>query len=274
MAVGRRWFGDGLDTGQRTPLLDQQDKTEDEENMKIKLEKRLLDFVAAIAPWLAPLIPTYFAAYNAYEHLTKGKEWWDVAAGVIVALVVETIGLAGVHTAIQFWNWNRTKRKTDDAAPMGLAIVAVVVYVAIIITVNGILDYYAVADPGHLPYVRIAAVAMLSMLALNSALIVALRAGQQDREEKAEQAHQERKEQSAERKNHRKVSGDEGKVTGKFPGDWRRARPYMSREEVEEIARMSGPEIVRKYYLPEDGRKARDWRKYAIEEVRGDANSK
>ena len=48
----------------------------------------------------------------------------------------------------------------------------------------------------------------------------------------------------------------------------------MSREEVEEIARMSGPEIVRKYYLPEDGRKARDWRKYAIEEVRGDANSK
>ena len=174
--------------------------------MNLKLEKRLLDFVAAIAPWLAPLIPTYFAAYNAYEHLTKGKEWWDVAAVVIVALVVETIGLAGVHTAIQFWNWNRTKRKTDDAAPMGLAIVAVVVYVAIIITVNGILDYYAVADPGHLPYVRIAAVAMLSMLALNSALIVALRAGQQTARRKPSRL-------TRSGKNNRRS----GKITGNFP---------------------------------------------------------
>ena len=35
-------------------------------------ENEILDKVASISPWLAPLIPTYFATYNAIEYLGKG----------------------------------------------------------------------------------------------------------------------------------------------------------------------------------------------------------
>ncbi|MBS4062714.1 MAG: hypothetical protein KG029_20130 [Bacteroidetes bacterium] len=229
----------------------------------LMFEKRLLDFVAGISPWLAPLVPTYFAAYNAYYYLAKGKEWWDVGAVIVVALVVETIGLAGVHTAIQFWNWNRTRLKSDDAAPMGLAILAVVAYVVIIILVNGLLDWYAIADPDSLPYVKIVAVGLLSLLALNSALIVALRAGQADREFRAETARQERKDA---RKDGRKVADDEGKVSGNFPADWRKVRPFISDGEVVEIAKMSTRQIQEKYHLPQE-KTARNWRGYATREV-------
>jgi hypothetical protein len=236
----------------------------------MKLENRLLDLVAGISPWLAPLIPTYFAAYNAYLYLAKGKNWWDVGAVVVVALVVELIGLAGVHTAVQFWNWNRTKNKSDDAAPMGMAILAVVVYVIIIISVNALLDYFAVADPAALPYVKIAAVAMLSLLALNSALIVALRASQGDRESRAEQAKQERKDS-------RKVTGKlqetfqtDEKVTGKFPNDWRKVRGKLTREQMVEIAHSEhAGDIAYKYGCSQ--RTAVNWRKNAAEEIASQA---
>jgi hypothetical protein len=166
----------------------------------MKIENRILNAIAAISPWLAPLIPTYYAAYNAYDYLAKGHEWYDVGLIVAMALTVEFIGLAGVHTAIQLWNYNRTKNASDDPAPLWLAILAVAFYMAIIITVNAALDYARVASPSSLPYVKILAVSLLSLLALNSALIVALRAGQNDREERAEKRKTERKEQRAERK--------------------------------------------------------------------------
>jgi hypothetical protein len=242
----------------------------------MKLENRLLDLVAGISPWLAPLIPTYFAAYNAYLYLAKGKNWWDVGAVVIVALVVELIGLAGVHTAIQFWNWNRIRKKSEDAAPLGMAVIAVVVYVVIIISVNALLDFFAVADPERLPYVKIVAVALLSLLALNSALIVALRAGQIERESKADEAKQERKQErkeKQERGNFPVTFRTDENLTGNFPADWRKARPFMSDAEVAEIARMSGPAIAKKYHLPTDGKTGRNWRGYAIEEVKAKAQA-
>lgn len=230
------------------------------------LENKLLNFVAGLSPWLAPLIPTYFAAYNAYYYLAKGKDWWDVGMVVAIALVVEFIGLAGVHTAIQFWNWNRVKLKTDDAAPLAMSVLAVVFYVTIVILVNAILDYFAVADPSRLPYVKIAAVGLLSLLALNSALIVALRAGQSERERKAEESKAERSKKRAE--SYRKVSADDEKVTGKFPNDWRKARVFMSEQEVGEISVMKTADIVSKYHLASD-KSARNWRDYARAELSG-----
>lgn len=238
--------------------------------MKNSFENKLLNFVAGLSPWLAPLIPTYFAAYNAYQYLAKGHNWWDAGAVVVVALVVEFIGLAGVHTAIQFWTWNRTKLKTDDGAPLTMSIIAVVFYVAIIIMVNAILDFAAIANPGSLPYVKIVAVALLSLLALNSALIVALRAGQSERERKAAESREERKaERKSKSESNRKVTGNlpnEEKLTGKFPKDWRKARPYMSELEITEMPGMSTGEIIERYHLESD-RNARNWRDYAKAEL-------
>jgi hypothetical protein len=216
----------------------------------MKLENRILDFIAAVAPWLAPLIPTYYAAYNAYDYLAKGHNWWDVALIVAMALTVEFIGLAGVHTAIQLWNYNRTKNASDDPAPLWLAILAVAFYITIIIIVNAALDYARVARPDALPYVKILAVGLLSLLALNSALIVALRASQNDRLAQVEK-------RKADRKAVRKV-------TGKLPGnitvtseDWRK----VSKSEYAFISQASTEEICSRFGVSD--RTARNWRKNA-----------
>ena len=107
---------------------------------------------------------------------------------IVIALVVETIGLASVHTLMQFWNWNRQKGKGEAEAPILPIAASVIIYIVIVITVNAMLDYFQLADPDSLPYVRILAIAMLSLLSLNSAWIVALRAGQSARVQQAEKA--------------------------------------------------------------------------------------
>lgn len=233
----------------------------------MNLENRLLNIVAGIAPWLAPLIPTYFAAYNAYEYLAKGRHWWDAVAVVVVALVVELIGLAGVHTAIQFWGWNRVKNKSDDAAPLGLAILAVVVYIVIIIAVNALLDFFAISASEELPYVKIVAVALLSLLSLNSALIVALRAGQSNREKKAEREKQERKEARKEARKE-KLTGNFPEnfpnaleLSENFPTHWRKVRQKLTTEQRAELASMSTEAICYRYGISD--RTARNWRKSA-----------
>lgn len=216
----------------------------------MKIENKALDVIAAISPWLAPLIPVYFAAYNAYDYLAKGHQWFDVALIVVIALVVETIGLAGVHTAIQLWNYNRTRGASDDPAPLWLAVVAVMAYIVIIITVNAALDFAKVAAPDTLPYVKIFAVGLLSLLALNSALIVAIRAGQNDRIAQVEK-------RKADRKAARKLTGNLPGNVSVTSEDWRK----VPETEYAFIASAKTEDICGRFGVSD--RTARNWRKNA-----------
>jgi len=215
----------------------------------MKFENMIIDKVAALAPWLAPFIPAYFAAYNAYDYLIKGRQWWDWIAVIIIALAVETIGIAGVHTALQFWTWNKYKNKSDNPAPLGLAVAAVLSYVVIIITVNASLDLARVSNPAALPYIEIFAIGLLSLLALNSALIVALRYGQSWRE-------REKVERKEERKVNRKLTGNLPETSVSFD-DFRQ----VPKTEYSYIAGASTSDICSRYGVTE--RTARNWRKSA-----------
>ena len=63
-----------------------------------------------------------------------------------------------------------------------------------------------------------------------------------------------------------KVSDDEGKVSEKFPNDWRKVLPFLSQDEVKDIARMSTQDIKAKYHL-NTAKTALNWRGYAQKEV-------
>ncbi len=73
--------------------------------------------------WLAP--SAYFVARSAMTHLAL-----PLPVALIVAAIIETLGLATVHTALWAHDWNAHKRKTDPSAPLGLAIALGGVYVA------------------------------------------------------------------------------------------------------------------------------------------------
>jgi len=88
-----------------------------------ELEHFLVGIAAKIAPWAADLPVAYLAARNIIDVLQ-----WHPAIGWIAAAAVEALGLACTATALEFADYNATKRKTDPPAPTSLAWAMVGVY--------------------------------------------------------------------------------------------------------------------------------------------------
>jgi hypothetical protein len=63
----------------------------------------------------------------------------------------------------------------------------------------------------------------------------------------------------------RKVSETEGKVSDKFPKDFRKLRKMISREDMEKLATWKTEQIC--YFYGVEEKTARNWRKYAQEEI-------
>lgn len=98
-------------------------------------EVSLINNIAAITPWLAPVAP----AYIAWDHMTHVL-FFPPIVSIIVAGVVEFLGLSTVITATQFWDWNDSKRQSDQSAPFWIALASAGFYLVIIVTINVLLD--------------------------------------------------------------------------------------------------------------------------------------
>lgn len=230
-----------------------------------KIKSNIIDLVADVAPWLAPTAPAYMVLVN-----MRDKLGFPEAVAWMVALAVETLGLASVHTALEFWQWNGEKRKTDDAAPFVVALSAIMFYIVVILTINAVLD--ATLELWAL----ILSKALLSLLSLDAALIVALRAGQARRKAELEDEKAERKaERAAERLARSQDAGniperaanppqDAGNMPegfghlaalrGTFPTDWRK----ISADHKRQLDALSAAEIA--FVTGLSDRAGREWR--------------
>jgi len=134
--------------------------------MKLKgldrAESGLVDLVARLAPWLAPL-PTAFLIGRATVHYLD----WPITIGVVAAAVIESLGLASTSTALMLWDWNRSKRKTDPRAPFSLALALVGAYFVVATGLTVLLDI--------LPQAAHVAPAIFPTLSLTGVTILALR---------------------------------------------------------------------------------------------------
>ncbi len=127
-------------------------------------ERVVIDNVSAFTPWLAPLIPASMAYHNMIARLD-----FSPVISLFGAVAVEFLGLSAVSTALEFWKYNEDKRKSDNAAPFIVALLTGVFYVAIILTVNAMLELNQSLE------IKVAAKAMLSLLSVVAAVIIALR---------------------------------------------------------------------------------------------------
>jgi len=220
------------------------------------LEATLIDNVAATIPWMAPIIPAWFA----YENMTTVLGM-PQAISLIGAAVVEFLGLATVSTTFKLWQYNDSKRKTDQNAPVQVAIGTTAFYLIIVLLVNVILDISPVEA-------RVAK-ALLSLLSVAGAVVLAIRAQHSRRLESIEAERQERREMRQEIRRERQAESCRQdaapfrRVTGIIPetiertGDWRK----LTVQEREAIASMTTIEITQKYPITE--RTARLWREKA-----------
>jgi hypothetical protein len=98
-------------------------------------ETTFIDTVSVVIPWLAPAAP----AWIAWRSMTVELAFpiWLAAA---MAAVIELLGLATINTVFQFWSWNQDARKSEPRSPVALALVLVMYYFCVILTVNTMLD--------------------------------------------------------------------------------------------------------------------------------------
>lgn len=146
------------------------------------LEGALVDNLAATSPWLAPIIP----AYLGYSNMTGvlGFPHWVAVVG---AIVIETLGLSTVHTVFTLWDYNDSRRKSDQRAPVWAALVVAIVYIMVILTVNVLLDYERKS-------IEKLSLALLSMLSVVAAITLAVRANHARRLSDIQAERQERRE--------------------------------------------------------------------------------
>ncbi len=146
-----------------------------------------IDSVAAVSPWLAPVIP----AFQTFTHMLGALNYPSWVA-FIGAMVVECLGLAAIYTATQVWDYNDAKatekenrlagmdrkereiakKKRQRNAPFAWAALAMGFYIVVILTVNALLEM-EVTQSGFT--VRVLSNALLSMLSVIAGLIIALR---------------------------------------------------------------------------------------------------
>lgn len=146
-----------------------------------KIEAAFIDTVAAVTPWLAPLIPAYLVYHNMTERLG-----YPPIFGLVGAAAVEFLGLSAVHTAVTFYQWNDSHKA--ERAPFWFAFGAGLFYVVIVLTVNAALDIWRDSDG-----VKILAHGLLSLLSVDAAVIIAIRAQHARRLNERDEARQERK---------------------------------------------------------------------------------
>jgi hypothetical protein len=169
------------------------------------LEKNAIKAVGKLSPWLAPFPSAYFVARSAIVHLAL-----PLPVAVVVAAIIETLGLATVHTALWAYDWNAHKRKTDPRAPVGLATALGSVYVVATLGLVVFLEVW--------PALAVYAPALFPALAVVGALNLAMISRQEQREaavrlEKAErQATREAQRQGPRLVTHPRLSGESSRT--------------------------------------------------------------
>lgn len=175
-------------------------------------ERSILDALSALVPWAVPVIPAYLTYWHTMQemHFPSWVAW-------TAAFVTEVLGIASVATAIKFWRWNQTHRDPKARAPFVLAVGTYVFYLAVVLSVNVLLEVYTAQRS---PAV-ILAIGLFCLLSLPSAVLISIRAQHvqilQEREERREEKRQDRARQqpmTTYAQDAQEVQPDQG---GKFP---------------------------------------------------------
>jgi hypothetical protein len=99
------------------------------------IEEAATDALAGLGPWLAPIPSAALVARASVTHLG-----WSQPIGLVAGAIIEVLGLTATSTALALWDYNESKRKTDPAAPLPLAIALVGFYYASTVGLTVLLD--------------------------------------------------------------------------------------------------------------------------------------
>ncbi|NIV40264.1 MAG: hypothetical protein GWN58_65940 [Anaerolineae bacterium] len=150
----------------------------------------LVGIVANVAPWLAPL-PTAWLVYDRTMLHLGWPQWVAIVAGV----TLELLGVGILATALELYNYNGSKRKSDPTAPLWLALVLVALYfvTALMLTIAlDIAPVLALVAPALFPVLSVASFALLALRADHERRLSEIEQGKAEARAKREQKKRER----------------------------------------------------------------------------------
>lgn len=103
-----------------------------------QLSSELINFITKVAPWLAP-IPSAALVYRASQQHFQ----FSPLISIILALVIETLGLTSINNALSLWDFNQSRRKNDKPAPLFIAVMMIVFYLISTIGLTYFLEVYS-----------------------------------------------------------------------------------------------------------------------------------
>lgn len=129
-------------------------------------EYAFVTLIAAVIPWLVPLVPAYLTGYHVMVDL-KLPEW----AAWIIGIVLEGLGIASMNRVVAFWENNRRYIKETNKMPLLIPIATYVWYFAVVLVVNVLLEREAGASN-----TRLWAIGLLASLSLPTAALISVNA--------------------------------------------------------------------------------------------------
>lgn len=139
--------------------------------------------IAFISPILAPIPSAYFV-YEASMTVLAAPEW----VAFVLAVIVEGLGITSIHNALRFWNWNVTRKRDEPTAPVWIAAVLGLAYVAVVVSMTVVLKIVPTVGPFTVDGTTVGpfetgrlALAILPLLAIVGAVNLALSAQHDER---------------------------------------------------------------------------------------------
>lgn len=183
------------------------------------------DIVAKIAPWVAPIPTAYLVGRATIKHLN-----WPFLIGLIAAIIVESLGLATTLTALELRDYNKSKRKSDPAAPFWLAAILVGTYFIVALGLTVALDIFpeqAIFAPGIFPLLSLCGVTVLALRTDHGRRLKAIKADKRERKETRQKRRQEKRQMTTPETS--KITSKDGKMDTDL--DALQAARLMKKEE-------------------------------------------
>lgn len=127
----------------------------------------IVKLVAKFAPWLSPIPTAYFVSRSSMAHLATPLE-----IAIIIGVVLELLGVATVHTALNLYRWNikpacNKEKGAWEKAPLNLAIAACGVYFGAVLLLSVFLETFpslAAWAAAVFPFVSLTGMATLAII--------------------------------------------------------------------------------------------------------------
>lgn len=148
-------------------------------------ERSFLDLLSVIVPYAVPIIPAYLTYFHTRDQMAF-PDWVAKTA----AFVVEVLGITAVSTAIRFWRNNQIYKSDKERAPFWLAVAVYAFYIAIVLSVNVILEIVSGVRTGWVIF----SIGLFSLLSFPSGVLISIRAQYTEMLEDRTERRQEREE--------------------------------------------------------------------------------